>query len=90
MQAAKLYYEADLRISADAVGNISATDKSDNPVDVSGCNISTSSFYDKREEASMTVAEVDVAALQACGEAPANGPLYVQHEIGRASCRERV
>ncbi len=80
MQAAKLYYEADLRISADAVGNISATDKSDNPVDVSGCNISTSSFYDKREEASMTVTEVDVAALQACGEAPANGPLYVQHD----------
>ncbi len=80
MQAAKLYYEADLRISADAVGNISATDKSDNPVDVSGCNISTSSFYDKREEASMTVTEVDVAALQACGEAPANGLLYVQHD----------
>jgi hypothetical protein len=80
MQAAKLYYEADLRISADAVGNISAKDKSDNTVDISACNVTTKSFYDKREEATINVTEVDVAALQACGEAPTNGILYVYQD----------
>ena len=80
MQAAKLYYQADLRISADAVGNISATDSIGGSVDISGCNVTTKSFYDKREGATMTVTEVDVSALQACGEAPANGILYVHGE----------
>jgi len=87
MQAAKLYYQADLVISADAVGNVSATDGSGNSVDISGCNVTTQSFYDKREEATMAVTEVDVAALQACGQAPANGILYVHRDGTDAGVR---
>jgi hypothetical protein len=80
MQVAKLYYQADLRILTDAAGVVSAKDKGDAPVDVSACNITTKGFYDKREQATMTATQVDIAALQACGKAPANGMLYVAHD----------
>src|SRR3972149_3355686 len=77
MQAAKLYYQADLKISTDTAGVTTAKDKNDNPVDISGCNVTTQSFYDKREEATMTVTEGNVGTLQTCGKAPAHGILYV-------------
>ena len=80
MQAAKLYYQADLKISTDTAGVTTAKDKNDNPVDISGCNVTTQSFYDKREEATMTVTEVNVGTLQTCGKAPANGILYVSRD----------
>ena len=81
LKAAKMYYEADLRIHTDSSGTITATDKSGNSVDLTGCNITTPSFYDKREEATMTVTEVDLAALQSCGRMPANGVLYVHNTV---------
>jgi Tfp pilus assembly protein PilX len=80
MQAAKLYYQADLKILTDAAGITTATDKNDNPVDISGCNVTTKSFYDKREQSTMTVTEMDIAGLQSCGKAPANGILYVSRD----------
>ena len=83
MQAAKPYYEAELRIDADAAGVITATDKNGNPVSLAACapsTVSTQSFYDKREEATMTLTEVDIGALEACGKMPANGLLYVSRE----------
>ena len=81
LQAAKMYYKADLKIHTDSSGNVTATDKSGNLVDLSGCNVSTPSFYNMREEATVTVTEVDVAALQACGRMPANGVLYVHNTV---------
>jgi len=80
MEAAKLYYQADLKISTDAAGITTAKDRNDNPVDLSGCNVTTKSFYDKRELATMTVTEMDIAGLQSCGKAPANGILYVSRD----------
>jgi Tfp pilus assembly protein PilX len=80
MQAAKLYYQADLKILTDGAGITTATDKNDNPVDLSGCNVTTKNFYDKREQATMTVTEVDIAGLQSCGKAPANGIVYVSRD----------
>ncbi len=72
IQKAKLYYQADLRI-VDGV----ATDKNGNPVSLPAGVVSTKTFYDKREEATMTVTEVDLGALRASGSAPASGVLYV-------------
>ncbi|MEE8242002.1 MAG: PilX N-terminal domain-containing pilus assembly protein [candidate division NC10 bacterium] len=77
LQEAKMYYEAGLRIE-DGV----ATDNGGNPVDLTalGCDpstISTKTFHDKREQADMTVTQVDVGKLKACGQAPVHGILYV-------------
>ena len=80
MQAAKLYYQADLKILTDAAGITTAKDKNNNPVDISACNVTTKSFYDKREQSTMTVTEMDIAGLQSCGKAPANGILYVSRD----------
>ncbi len=83
MQAAKPYYEAQLRIEADVAGVITATDQKGDPVSLASCTpgtVSTQSFYDKREEATMTVTEVNIGALEACGKMPANGLLYVSRE----------
>ena len=80
LQAAKMYYEAGLRIE-----NGVATDSSGTPVDLTalGCDpqtVSTKNFYDKREQADMAVTEVDLGKLNACGQAPANGILYVSKD----------
>ncbi|MFQ5962418.1 MAG: PilX N-terminal domain-containing pilus assembly protein, partial [Candidatus Methylomirabilales bacterium] len=77
LQEAKMYYKADLRIE-----NGAATDNSGNPVNLTalGCDpqtVSTKTFYDKREQANTTVTQVDVGKLKACGQAPANGIMYV-------------
>ncbi len=84
---AKLYYRADLRIHADVAGNTTATDKIDNAVDLSGCNITSKTFYDKREEATMNVTQVDIDALENCGRMPANGILYVYRDATNAVVR---
>lgn len=79
MQEAKLYYQADLRI-VDGV----ATNKNGNPVSLPAGIVTNPnpnqqgfSFYDKREQANMTVTQVDINALRTSGYAPANGILYV-------------
>jgi len=87
MQASKLYYQADLKITTDAAGVTAGKDKDNNPVDLTGCNLTTKSFYDKREDATMTVTQVDVAALQACGKTPANGILYVSRDGAKKGVR---
>jgi Tfp pilus assembly protein PilX len=77
MQAAKLYYQADLRIE-DAVGT--ARDKNGDPVGLPAGVVTSKTFYDKREEADIHILEVDIGALMASGKAPANGILYVSHQ----------
>ncbi len=73
MKAAKMYYQADLRIEN---GAGKAMDGS--PVPMGACGaISTKTFYDAREGANVTVTEVDIGQLDACGLMPANGILYV-------------
>lgn len=83
MQEAKLYYEAGLRLEANDSGVLTATDTNGNPVDLSGCDadtVTTPTFNDKRELRDMTVTQVDIGKLVACGKAPANGILYVSHD----------
>jgi hypothetical protein len=77
MQAAKLYYDADLRIE-NTSGN--GKDKDGDTVTLPAGVITTKTFYDKREGANMLVLQVDIAALVASGKAPANGILYVSHD----------
>ncbi len=70
LKAAKLYSRADLRI-IDGV----ATDRNGNPVSLPAGAISTTTFWDKREQRDMTVVNVKIATLGSA--APANGILYV-------------
>ena len=80
LQAAKMYYEAGLRIE-----NGVATDSSGTPVDLTalGCDpqtVTTKTFHDAREQTDMTVTQVDVGKLNACGQAPGNGIMYVSKD----------
>lgn len=75
LQSAKLYSQAGLRI-IDGV----ATDQNGNAVTLPGAALKTTTFYDAREQKTMTVYEIDIAKLQqvAGGKTePANGILYV-------------
>jgi len=71
LAAAKYHNKADL-IIIDGVG----TDGGGTPVDLSSV-VTTTTFHDKREGADITVREVDIAALEASGNAPSNGIIYV-------------
>lgn len=87
LKEAKMYYDAGLRIENGAV-----TDNSGNPVNLTelGCDpqtVSTKTFYDKREQATMTVTQVDVGNLKACGQAPANGIMYVSNSGANGGVR---
>lgn len=78
MEKAKMYYQADLRI---VNGNVK--DANGSPVNISSCDpnaITTKSFYDAREKADITVTEVDIGLLTACGVTPANGVMYVSKD----------
>ncbi len=78
MQKAKMYYQADLRIVDGSV-----KDGNGKPVDTSSCDpnaITNKTFYDPREKTNMTVTEVDVGLLMACGVTPANGVMYVSKD----------
>lgn len=80
MQAAKLYYQADLRI-VDGV----ATLKDGSPVNLSLCSgtaVTTKSFYDKREGKTMTVTEVNVSALRTCPFLSGGGTLLYVSDGG--------
>lgn len=74
MQEAKLYYKADLRI-VDGV----ATNRNGNSVNLCPGVVTNGSFRDRRENltTNMTITQVNISTLMACGQAPANGILYV-------------
>ncbi len=72
LRAAKMFSKAGLRI-VDGV----ATDMSNNPVSLPAGIITSKSFYDMREQRTMTVVQVNVGTLRSTGAAPANGVLYV-------------
>lgn len=79
LKEAKLYYQAELRIE-DGQGYA----KDGSTVNLNTCKkggggdaVQTKTFYDGREKKTMSVTEVDIAALGACGVMPANGILYV-------------
>ena len=75
LKAAKLYSQADIRI-VDGV----ATDRNGNSVTLPASAVTTTSFYDRREQKTETITQVDIAKLQqvAAGVVvPANGILYV-------------
>src|SRR3970282_399743 len=72
LRAAKMYSKSGLRIVDGA-----ATDMNNNPVSLPGGVITSKSFYDMREQRTMTIVEIDVGLLRSTGAAPANGVLYV-------------
>jgi hypothetical protein len=72
MQQDKLYYQAGLRV-VDGV----ATNQVGEPVSLPAGVVTPQTFYDAREQALMTVVQVDIGALRASGQAPPNGILYV-------------
>ncbi len=78
MEKAKMYYKADLRI---VNGNVK--DGNGSPVNTSSCDpdaITSKTFYDPREQSNVTVTEVDIGLLTACGVTPANGVMYVSKD----------
>lgn len=82
LKAAKLYYQADLRIV-----NGVATNKSGNIVTLPAGVVSTKSFFDKRENTTITVTEVNIAALRTSGQSAGNGILYVTNDTANNSVR---
>jgi hypothetical protein len=75
LQDAKLYYQAGLRIV-----NGVATNQSGGAVTLPAGVITTKTFYDKRQAATITVTEVNINALRTSGVAPSNGILYVTND----------
>jgi hypothetical protein len=72
LRSAKMYSKSGLRIVDGA-----ATDMNDNAVSLPAGVITTKSFYDAREDRTMSVVEVNVGLLRSSGAAPANGVMYV-------------
>jgi hypothetical protein len=72
LRAAKMYSKSGLRIVDGA-----ATDMSGNPVSLPGGVITNTTFYDMREQRTMSIVQVDMGLLRSSGIAPANGVLYV-------------
>jgi hypothetical protein len=72
LRAAKMYSKSGLRIVDGA-----ATDMNGNAVSLPAGVVTTKSFYDAREDRTMSVVEVNVGLLRSSGAAPANGVMYV-------------
>ena len=72
LSAAKMYSKSGLRI-VDGM----ATDMSGNPVSLPAGVITTKTFYDAREQKTMSAVEIDVGLLRGSGAAPSNGVMYV-------------
>jgi Tfp pilus assembly protein PilX len=72
LAAAKLYSKAGLRI-VDGV----ATDQNGSPVSLPAGAVTTKTFFDARENRSMTVDQVDIDLLRTNGALPANGLVWV-------------
>ncbi len=82
LQGAKLYYQAGLRIV-----NGVATNQSGGAVTLPAGVITTKTFYDMRQGATITVTQVDIGALRTSGVAPSNGILYVTNDGANNSVR---
>ncbi|HTY79366.1 MAG TPA: hypothetical protein VMI34_16185 [Candidatus Bathyarchaeia archaeon] len=72
LRAAKMYSKAGLKV-VDGV----ATDGSGNAVTLPAGVITSKSFFDARENRTMSVVEVNVGLLRSSGVAPTNGVMYV-------------
>jgi Tfp pilus assembly protein PilX len=77
LKAAKLYSQAGLRIVAPDDKTIAATDANGNPVPLPPGAVTPRTFYDARENKTMTSFDVDVTVMRTAGALPANGVLYV-------------
>jgi hypothetical protein len=64
-----------------------ATDPAGSPVTLPLGVVTTHSLYDGREQAQMSLTQIDVGALRASGLAPANGILYVAQAGGHVGVR---
>jgi hypothetical protein len=82
LQAAKLYNKSGLRIV-----NGLATAADGTAVTLPANVLSTKTFFDGRQNAAMTVTEIDVGRLAASGLAPSNGILYVSSDIANSGVR---
>jgi hypothetical protein len=82
LAAAKLYSKAGLRII-----DGSATDGNGYPVSLPAGAVTTKTFYDKREQKTMTVTEVNVGILNSCTCVTSgfNGVLYVADTAGQST-----
>ncbi|HEV8532940.1 MAG TPA: PilX N-terminal domain-containing pilus assembly protein [Methylomirabilota bacterium] len=72
LAAAKMYSKSGLRIV-----NGGATDMGGSPVTLPAGVITTNTFYDMREQRTMSVTDVNIGLLRSASAAPANGVLYV-------------
>jgi hypothetical protein len=72
LAAAKIYSKSGLRIV-----NGVATDMGGSPVALPAGVITTNTFYDMREQRTMSVTDVNIGLLRSTSAAPANGVLYV-------------
>jgi hypothetical protein len=81
LRAAKLYSQADLRI-VDGV----ATDKNGNPVALPLGAITSTSFYDPRENKTMLVTQVDMSSVGSMPAFANGGVLYVASSGPASAC----
>jgi len=72
LASAKLYSKAGLRI-VDGV----ATNANGNSVTLPDGALTTTTFFDQREQKTMTVVDVDVDKLRGAGSFPSNGVVYI-------------
>ena len=82
LKDAKMYYKADLIIE-----NTQGKDQGGGNVNLAPCKDSDNknavrleTFYDDREKKNMTVTQIDIGALTACGLMPAKAILYVSKD----------
>jgi hypothetical protein len=81
LQAAKLHSQADLRIV-----NGVATDKNGNPVSLPAGLITTTSFYDARENKTMQITQVDISKAGSMAALANGGVLYVASSGPASAC----
>ncbi|MBU1921458.1 pilus assembly PilX N-terminal domain-containing protein [bacterium] len=82
MRAMRFYYKAGLKIL-----NGAATDSLDIPIVLPAGILSTTSFYDHREQRTLTVTNLDMSLLIAYGYVPQNNVLYISESASDAAIR---
>jgi Tfp pilus assembly protein PilX len=92
MKAGKMYYKADLRIETDTAGTIRAYYQNGTTATLPGGIVSTKSFYDPREQKTITYTEVNVGNLKnnlstLFPSTPFNGILWVSRDAADSGVR---